>query len=30
MNGIGRVGLWDETDGFFYDRLRLPDGALAS
>ena len=19
-------GLWDETDGFFYDRLRLPDG----
>ena len=20
-------GLWDEADGFFYDRLRLPDGA---
>jgi hypothetical protein len=20
-------GLWDEVDGFFYDRLRLPDGA---
>ena len=20
------VGLWDETDGFFYDRLDLPDG----
>jgi hypothetical protein len=19
-------GVWDETDGFFYDRLRLPDG----
>jgi hypothetical protein len=19
-------GLWDDTDGFFYDRLRLPDG----
>ena len=26
MNGIGNGGLWDETDGFFYDRLRLPDG----
>ena len=26
MNGIGDGGLWDETDGFFYDRLRLPDG----
>ena len=25
MNGLDR-GLWDETDGFFYDRLRLPDG----
>jgi hypothetical protein len=24
MNGGDR--LWDETDGFFYDRLRLPDG----
>ena len=23
-------GLWDETDGFFYDRLRLPDGSTAS
>lgn len=20
------IGLWDETDGFFYDRLDLPDG----
>jgi mannosylglycerate hydrolase MGH1-like protein len=20
-------GLWDETDGFFYDQLRLPDGS---
>ncbi len=26
MNGIGDGGLWDEKDGFFYDRLRLPDG----
>jgi hypothetical protein len=23
----GENGLWDETDGFFYDRLRLPDGS---
>ena len=22
----GESGLWDEVDGFFYDRLRLPDG----
>lgn len=22
----GGVGLWDETDGFYYDVLRLPDG----
>ena len=26
MNGIDG-GLWDETDGFFYDSLRLPDGS---
>jgi hypothetical protein len=26
MNGIGNGGLWDERDGFFYDRLRLPSG----
>jgi hypothetical protein len=26
MNGIGDGGLWDEADGFFYDRLRLPNG----
>ncbi len=25
MNGP-EVGLWDDTDGFFYDRLKLPDG----
>ncbi len=24
INGLGDGGLWDETDGFFYDRLRLP------
>jgi hypothetical protein len=23
-------GLWDEEDGFFYDRLRLPDGHMQS
>src|SRR5262249_38818103 len=23
----GRVGMWDEEDGFFYDVLRLPDGS---
>ncbi len=26
INGLGSGGLWDEADGFFYDRLRLPDG----
>ncbi len=26
MNKLGDGGLWDEVDGFFYDRLRLPDG----
>jgi hypothetical protein len=26
MNRLGGGGLWDEDDGFFYDRLRLPDG----
>ncbi|MGH9665733.1 MAG: MGH1-like glycoside hydrolase domain-containing protein [Bryobacteraceae bacterium] len=26
MNNIGDVGLWDETDGFYYDRLKFPDG----
>jgi len=27
MNGASGSGLWDEADGFFYDRLRLPDGS---
>jgi hypothetical protein len=27
MNGMGDAGLWDDDDGFFYDRLRLPDGS---
>jgi hypothetical protein len=27
MNGMGDGGLWDDTDGFFYDRLRQPDGS---
>jgi len=28
MEGIGRneIALWDETDGFYYDVLRFPDG----
>ncbi|HLJ17272.1 MAG TPA: hypothetical protein VKV15_22445 [Bryobacteraceae bacterium] len=26
MNKIGDSGLWDETDGFYYDRLKFPDG----
>jgi hypothetical protein len=26
MNGPGELGLWDDNDGFFYDRLKLPDG----
>jgi len=26
INRLGDGGLWDEEDGFFYDRLRLPDG----
>ncbi|HWZ31354.1 MAG TPA: hypothetical protein VNX18_08480 [Bryobacteraceae bacterium] len=26
MNGTRAGGLWDETDGFFYDKLKFPDG----
>ena len=26
MNGSGAHGLWDETDQFYYDRLKLPNG----
>jgi hypothetical protein len=26
MNRLGGSGLWDEEDGFFYDRLLMPDG----
>jgi hypothetical protein len=26
LNTAGGTGLWDETDGFYYDRLKLPDG----
>jgi hypothetical protein len=26
MNHLGGTGLWDEEDGFFYDRLRMPNG----
>ena len=28
MNALGDGGLWDETDGFFYDSLHLPNGAM--
>jgi len=28
MNKLGGRGLWDEDDGFFYDRMRLRDGRL--
>jgi hypothetical protein len=28
MNEMGDGGLWDETDGFFYDSLQLPDGTM--
>ena len=27
MNRVGRSGMWDEEDGFYYDVLRLPDGS---
>lgn len=28
MNRIGGRGLWDEADGFYYDELILPNGAM--
>ncbi len=28
MNAMGDGGLWDETDGFYYDSLHLPDGTM--
>ena len=32
MTNIGEqgIGLWDDTDGFFYDALNLPDGRIVS
>jgi hypothetical protein len=27
INHVGEGGMWDEEDGFYYDVLRLPDGA---
>ncbi|MFN3324316.1 MAG: MGH1-like glycoside hydrolase domain-containing protein [Bryobacteraceae bacterium] len=27
MNRMGDGGLWDDQDGFYHDRLRLPDGS---
>src|SRR5438128_12308486 len=29
MNNLGGSGLWDEQDGFYYDRLHAPHGATA-
>ena len=29
MNSLGGKGLWDETDGFYYDQFVLPDGRSA-
>ena len=26
LNQLGEQGLWDETDGFYYDALHMPDG----
>ncbi|MDX2130525.1 MAG: glucosidase [Planctomycetota bacterium] len=28
MNTLGGTGLWDEHDGFYYDQLRMGDGAI--
>ena len=28
MNCAGSAGLWDDEDGFYYDRLRLPDDGM--
>lgn len=30
LNREGGTGLWDEDDGFYYDRLKLPDGSYQS
>ncbi len=30
LNREGGTGLWDEEDGFYYDRLKLPDGTYHS
>jgi hypothetical protein len=27
LNKVGKAGMWDEEDGFYYDVLRLPDGS---
>jgi hypothetical protein len=27
INRVGREGMWDEEDGFYYDVLRFPDGS---
>ena len=26
MNTLGGTGLWDEEDGFYYDKLKTPGG----
>jgi len=28
MNTLGGTGLWDETDGFYYDQIRFDDSAV--
>ena len=28
INHVGKDGMWDEEDGFYYDVLRLPDGSF--
>lgn len=30
MNGSGGSGLWDEDDGFYYDRIQFSDGTFQS
>jgi hypothetical protein len=29
INCVGRIGMWDDEDGFYYDVVRLPDGTAS-
>jgi hypothetical protein len=29
LNNVGKGGMWDDEDGFYYDVLRLPDGSAS-